>query len=173
MPPDAVAWIVSDFQRESLEPSSTYQTSVTTVAPNLLAHSTKSPSSDNYTYRSDGKRPIKNIITTSLTKQLQIVRNISANGHTDKPINRTILSNETELNDDSDVRTAPSYTFYAPQKILQRSKFVLDMSRDVLEYLQDWLNVKYPLAKLGKPTVLIFENCLSLTCFAFPSFASI
>lgn len=139
---------MSDFQRESLEPSSTYQITATTVAPDLLGRTIK-PSSDNFTFRSD-KRPIKNIITTSLTKQLQIVKNISANGHVDRPLNRTTLLNETELIDDTDVRTAPSYTFYAPQKILQRSKFVLDMSRDVLEYLQDWLSVKYPLAKLGK-----------------------
>lgn len=148
MPPDAVAWIVSDFQRESLEPSSTYQTTASTLAPDVLARTTK-PSGDNFTFRSD-KRPIKNIITTSLTKQLQIVKNISANALTDKLLNRTAGSNETDLIDESDIRTAPSYTFYAPQKILQRSKFVLDMSRDVLEYLQDWLNVKYPLAKLGK-----------------------
>lgn len=118
------------------------------MAPDLLGRTIK-PSSDNFTYRSD-KRPIKNIITTSLTKQLQIVKNISANGHADRPVNRTTPLNETEFIDDTDIRTAPSYTFYAPQKILQRSKFVLDMSRDVLEYLQDWLNVKYPLAKLGR-----------------------
>lgn len=143
-----MAWIVSDFQRESLEPSSTYQTTVTTVAPDILARSTKSP--ENLTNRSD-KRPIKNIITTSLlTKQLQVVKNTTAIGHGDKTHNRTAGSNETELVDDSELRTAPSYTFYAPQKILQRSKFVLDMSRDVLEYFQDWLAVKYPLAKLGK-----------------------
>lgn len=147
VPPDAIAWIVSDFQRESLEPSSTYQTGTTTSSPVLLSRTTKAPT-DNYTYRSD-KRPIKNIITTSLTKQLQIAKNISSNISSDKLHNRTLLSNETELIDDSDLRTAPSYTFYAPQKILQRSTFVLQMSRDVLEYLQDWLNVKYPLAKLG------------------------
>lgn len=147
LPPDAVAWIVSDFQRESLEPSSTYQTTATTQAPDLLGRTTK-PLSDNFTFRSD-KRPIKNIITTSLTKQLQLVKNISANALADKMINRTAASNESDIIDDTELRTAPSYTFYAPQKILQRSKFVLDMSRDVLEYLQDWLNVKYPLAKLG------------------------
>lgn len=145
--PDAVAWIVSDFQRESLEPSSTYQTTATTQSPDLLARTTK-PSSDNFTFRSD-KRPIKNIITTSLTKQLQIFKNATANAIAEKSLNRTGSSNETDLIDDNDLRTAPSYTFYAPQKILTRSKFVLDMSRDVLEYLQDWLNVKYPLAKLG------------------------
>lgn len=64
-------------------------------------------------------------------------------------MNRTLSSNETEVIDESELRTAPSYTFYAPQKILQRSTFVLQMSRDVLEYLQEWLNVKYPLVKLG------------------------
>lgn len=103
---------------------------------------------DNFTYRSD-KRPIKNIITTSLTKQLQILRNTTNNGSADKSMNRTLSSNETEVIDESELRTAPSYTFYAPQKILQRSTFVLQMSRDVLEYLQEWLNVKYPLVKLG------------------------
>lgn len=147
VPPDAIAWIVSDFQRESLEPSSTYQTGTTTSAPDLTARTTKVPT-DNFTYRSD-KRPIKNIITTSLTKQLQILRNTTNNGSADKSINRTLSSNETEMIDESELRTAPSYTFYAPQKILQRSTFVLQMSRDVLEYLQEWLNVKYPLAKLG------------------------
>lgn len=146
--PDAIAWIVSDFQRESLEPSSTYQSGTTTATPDILARTTKQPT-DNHTYRSD-KRPIKNIITTSLTKQLQIMKNLNAAGSADKANNRTLATNETELIDVSEVRTAPSYTFYAPQKILQRSTFVLQMSRDVLEYLQDWLNVKYPLAKLGK-----------------------
>lgn len=93
-----------------------------------------------------------------MTKQLQIVKNISANGHIDRPVNRTTPLNETEFIDDTDIRTAPSYTFYAPQRILQRSKFVLDMSRDVLEYLQDWLNVKYPLAKLGETKRLFIES---------------
>lgn len=147
MPPDAIAWVVSDFQRESLEPSTTYQTSTTTITPDQLARATKAPS-ENFTYKSD-KRPIKNIITTSLTKQLHISRNTSGNA-LEKSTNRTLASNETDVLDDFDSRTAPSYTFYAPRKILQRSGFVLQMSRDVLEYLQDWLNVKYPLAKLGK-----------------------
>lgn len=151
MPPDAIAWIVSDFQRESLEPSLTYQTSTTTAStPVQLQRGTKAPT-DNYTLRTD-KRPIKNIITTSLTKHFQVGKNISVivdkagNGR-----NGTSAGNETDSNiDDNDVRSAPSYTFYAPDKILKGSHFVLQTSRDVLEYLQVWLNVKYPLAKLGK-----------------------
>lgn len=117
------------------------------MAPDQLARTTKSPA-DNLTLRPD-KRPIKNIITTSLTKQLQVARHTSTNGNNDRAPNRTIALNETDPMDDPNAKTAPSYTFYAPQKILQRSTFVLEMSRDVLEYLQDWLGVKYPLAKLG------------------------
>lgn len=162
MPPDAIAWIVSDFQRESLEPSASYQTGTSTTAPDPLARTTKSPI-DNLTLRSD-KRPIKNIITTSLTRQLQIARHTNGNAAAERAPNRTNVSNETELTDDPNVRTAPSYTFYAPQKILQRSTFVLQTSRDVLEYLQDWLGVRYPLAKLGKRTGSKF------TCFAWPPY---
>lgn len=147
LPPDAIAWIVSDFQRATLEASASYQSGTTTMAPDQLARTTKSPA-DNLTLRPD-KRPIKNIITTSLTKQLQVARHTSTNGNNDRAPNRTIALNETDPMDDPNAKTAPSYTFYAPQKILQRSTFVLEMSRDVLEYLQDWLGVKYPLAKLG------------------------
>lgn len=93
-----------------------------------------------------------------MTKQLQIVKNISANALADKLFNRTAGTNDSDPINDSELRTAPSYTFYAPQKILQRSKFVLDMSRDVLEYLQEWLNVKYPLAKLGKDHFIYYEE---------------
>lgn len=138
LPPDAIAWIVSDFQRESLEPSASYQSTPTT--PEARAAKDK-PSED--------KRPIKNIITTSLTKQLHVPKMASSTAAS-AAINRTNGHNETGIYDDSELRTAPSYTFYAPQKILQRSGFVLQMSRDVLEYLQDWLNVKYPLTKLGE-----------------------
>lgn len=63
--------------------------------------------------------------------------------------NPSNMSNDTSL-EGQDSRTAPSYTFYAPKKILLKSGFVLQMSRNVLEYLQDWLNVRYPLAKLGE-----------------------
>lgn len=50
--------------------------------------------------------------------------------------------------DDGVIRSAPSYTFYAPENILPRTKFILHKSRDILEHLQQWLNVPYPLSKL-------------------------
>lgn len=132
---------MSDFQRESLEPSSAYQTTATTISPEQLARATKTPIED--------KRPIKNIITTSLTKQLHVPKAASSTAAS-AATNRTNAHVDASAFDENEVRTAPSYTFYAPQKILQRSGFVLQMSRDVLEYLQDWLNVKYPLTKLGE-----------------------
>lgn len=132
---------MSDFQRESLEPSATYQNTPTTVSPEQLARATKGPVED--------KRPIKNIITTSLTKQLHVPK-VASSTAASAALNRTNGHNDTSAYYENEVRTAPSYTFYAPQKILQRSGFVLQMSRDVLEYLQDWLNVKYPLTKLGE-----------------------
>lgn len=54
----------------------------------------------------------------------------------------------TSLDEDGVIRTAPSYTFYAPENILSKTKFILHTSRDILEHLQNWLNVPYPFTKL-------------------------
>lgn len=94
-------------------------------------------------FRSD-KRPIKNIITTALTRPLTSPNGKNAtNGHNGDG------NGAHGDHDDGEIRTAPSYTFYASEKILNESSFVLNTSRDVLEYLQDWLNVRYPFTKLG------------------------
>lgn len=106
----------------------------TTIGPD--SRSTKSPL-DSYGI----KKTNKNILTPSLAKQIS---KSTAPNHFN--INPSNTSNDTSL--DGDARTAPSYTFYAPKKILQKSGFVLQMSRNVLEYLQNWLDVRYPIAKL-------------------------
>lgn len=49
---------------------------------------------------------------------------------------------------DDGIRTAPSYTFYAPEDVLPKTRFILHTSRDILEHLQNWLNVPYPFTKL-------------------------
>lgn len=148
--------MVSDFQRESLEPSSTYQVA-STAAPILYTRKTQAPPTDSFTFRTD-KRPIKNILTNALTKPLKPMLNGIGDGAGNGSVNTieksTNGTNSTHTNgtdsDNGDIKTAPSYTFYASRKILERSGFVLHTSRDVLEYLQGWLNVAYPLAKLGK-----------------------
>lgn len=158
LPPDAIAWVVSDFQRESLEPSSTYQVA-STAAP-IYTRKTKQPMTDNFTFRTD-RRPIKNILTNALTKPLRSSsthHGIAAEPVTSKDANGNGKNNHTnetingngENGTENGIKTAPSYTFYASKKILTRSGFVLHTSRDVLEYLQSWLGVSYPLAKLGK-----------------------
>lgn len=40
-------------------------------------------------------------------------------------------------------KSAPSYTFYATETLLPKTKFILETSRNILEHLQQWLNVSY------------------------------
>lgn len=166
LPPDAIAWVVSDFQRESLEPSSTYQV-VSTAAPILSTQKTKAPSTDNFTFRTD-KRPIKNILTNALTKPFKstTTNNNSAQQLANATLAKTTITNQNNTNssdvnknNENDIKTAPSYTFYASRKILERSGFVLHTSRDVLEHLQEWFGVAYPLAKLGNPHIYLKCFC--------------
>lgn len=146
LPPDAIAWVVSDFQRESLEPSAAYQVA-STETPILYIRKTKAPLlPDHFTFRTD-KRPIKSLFSASL-KKLTTADQLAKNS-TENPIVNGTNANHTAVDHSNGIHTAPSYTFYASKKILERSGFVLHTSRDVLEYLQTWLGVAYPLAKLG------------------------
>lgn len=138
-----MAWVVSDFSRETLQASSAY-TATTTSSPNTS--SKKSAILNNYTNFKDKKPPVRNI--TALTHSLNMnifSKNISTTASPeDKSKNLTSLSQSTV----SLIRRAPTYTFYAPNELLQRSSFILHTSRDVLEYLQTWLDVSYPLTKV-------------------------
>ncbi|GAB0095617.1 Aminopeptidase [Sergentomyia squamirostris] len=142
LPPDAVAWVVSDFHRNSLEPSSTYQTARTTPATVIT---TSRPA--DLALRTD-KRPIKSK-SILITKSLHILT-------PPQPINKTRTPhadhrNSTEngtISDNGEIVTAPSYTFYASKELLSKSNFLLHNSRDVLEYLQTWFGIPYPLTKL-------------------------
>lgn len=146
LPPDAVAWVVSDFQRESLEPSAVYQ-AATTILPSLHQRSPNEQLTDNFSIRGD-KRPTKNIFSGTLMKPLKPTTAVPITTHnkTMEAKNVTLTTGNIALG----ILTAPSYTFYASRKILERSGFVLHTSRDVLEFLQTWLGVAYPLVKLGK-----------------------
>lgn len=76
---------------------------------------------------------MKNTTTTTVTPTAEI------NGK-----NLTSLSQSTG----SLIKRAPSYTFYAPRDLLPRSSFILHTARDVLEHLQTWLDILYPLTKV-------------------------
>lgn len=130
-----------------------------TPSPNPFVRITKAPT-DSYIFRSD-KRPIKNIITTALTRPLTSVvgkNTTNGNGHG--------AHGEHDGNGEHEMLTAPSYTFYASERILNGSSFVLNTSRAVLEYLQDWLNVRYPFSKLGKLNRLfiILKSVMIIRC---------
>lgn len=77
----------------------------------------------------------KNISTTA-TSPFNNIKEINKN--------LTSLSQSTGLQ----IKRAPSYTFYAPRDLLARSMFIMRTSRDVLEYLQTWLDTNYPLSKV-------------------------
>ncbi|XP_055384625.1 endoplasmic reticulum aminopeptidase 2 isoform X2 [Condylostylus longicornis] len=153
VPADAVAWVVSDFQRESLQASSTYQVT-TTIIPPLFGRSSNSKSSlgDNFTFKL--QKPVKNI--TALTHSLNMFAFITTTTTTTpapSTDNQTIsgknlTSMSQSIGGRTIIRKAPSYTFYAPNDLLIRSSFILHLSRDVLEYLQQWLEVAYPLTKV-------------------------
>lgn len=157
LPADAVAWVVSDFQRESLQPSAAY-IPTTPAPPGSGVGGKKSAQLNNYTQLKGKNPPVRNItaLTHSLNvnltprQNLTMVQpttttawpvNLNGNG---KPSNLTSLSQSTG----SSIKRAPSYTFYAPRDLLIRSSFILHTSRDVLEYLQTWLDISYPLTKV-------------------------
>ncbi|XP_055677821.1 endoplasmic reticulum aminopeptidase 2 isoform X2 [Lutzomyia longipalpis] len=141
LPPDAVAWVVSDFHRNTLEPSSTYQTVRTTPA----AVVTTSRPAD-LALRTD-KRPIKSK-SILITKSLQILTPLNRTRTPQPEVEHRNSTENGTISDTGEIITAPTYTFYASKDLLQLSDFLLHTSRDVLEYLQTWLGSPYPLTKL-------------------------
>lgn len=57
-------------------------------------------------------------------------------------------SEKADTSNANQMKRGPAYTFYAQSELLDRSDFILNTSRSILEYLQTWLNVTYPLSKI-------------------------
>lgn len=159
MPADAISWVVSDFRREILEPSSTYQTTrapvVTSMTPKQLTPPTTAKSlTDNLVKQNGDKKLVRNItaiLREGLVVQVPHVMTQHESKHTTTTSeNLTVEKNATNKNGNGqfEVTKAPSYTFYAANDTLKKTKFILYTSRDVLEHLQVWLGVHYPLDKL-------------------------
>lgn len=168
LPPDAITWVVSGFDRQTLKPSITYQISSTTAAPlNLVTFTPKSTSTDSLHSTNGDKRINRNITAASITRGLIHPFDSTSNNHLSNsheklehlktnpkssPVMGGINGNGGVIGDinDTNLHRAPYYTFYSSRNTLQKYDFVLNTSRDVLEYLQTWLGVLYPLDKLGK-----------------------
>lgn len=129
MTADAITWVVSDFQTKSLGPTakqSTITTMTTTAKPK--AKGGQKTSSNN-----------KNV--TALTHM--VVKNPSIS-----KLLRIPTSDRMDIANANQLKYGPIYTFYAQNELLDRSDFILNTSRSILEYLQTWLNVTYPLSKI-------------------------
>ncbi|XP_046804908.1 endoplasmic reticulum aminopeptidase 2 isoform X2 [Lucilia cuprina] len=148
LPADAVAWVVSDFQRESLQPSAAYMP--TTQTPPYGAGAKKSAQLNNYTQQKEKKPPVRNITALTHSLNFNILGKNMSTTTTIAPAKELDTKNLTALSQStgSTIKRAPSYTFYAPRDLLPRSSFILHTSRDVLEYMQTWLDVSYPLTKV-------------------------
>ncbi|XP_058449769.1 endoplasmic reticulum aminopeptidase 2 isoform X1 [Malaya genurostris] len=168
LPPDSIAWVISDFKRQMLDPSPIYQTvNVTKDTHKPLLEPTKSPAK----LTKAEKKPFRNLTAVLLSKNLfkltnnqpttkpsssaanettpagAVAENVIQGNHSKQNGNGTD-TNHTSANDALDIKTAPAYSFYAPKPCVDKGNFVLHTSRDILEYLQQWLGVAYPLSKL-------------------------
>ncbi|XP_055637883.1 endoplasmic reticulum aminopeptidase 2 isoform X2 [Toxorhynchites rutilus septentrionalis] len=164
LPPDSISWVISDFKRQLLDPSPIYQTvNVTKETHKPLLEPTKHPSK----LTKAEKKPFRNLTAVLLSKNLFKLTNnqpsaksLSANetitavaesviqGNATTRSGNGTETNHTSANDALEIKTAPAYSFYAPKPYVDKGSFVLHTSRDILEYLQQWLGVAYPLSKL-------------------------
>lgn len=144
--------MISVFKREFLDSSATYHTTSTSTAIPIQSLTT-SKNSENLI---SNDKALRRNMTSILKKGLYIkMANLNHEEQTHPPPvtqKSESLTKETDnqsfIADDGIIRTAPSYTFYAPEDILPKTRFILYTSRDILEHLQHWLNVPYPFSKL-------------------------
>lgn len=144
--------MISVFKREFLESSLTYQTTTTTTSIPIQSLTSASKISDNL-INSDKmlRRNMTSILKAGLSIKMAKLNN-EDNSHStvaQKSENQVKNDNQsTMFFEDGMIRTAPSYTFYAPENILPKTRYLLHTSRDILEHLQNWLSVPYPFSKL-------------------------
>uniref|UniRef100_A0A182QSM3 Aminopeptidase n=1 Tax=Anopheles farauti TaxID=69004 RepID=A0A182QSM3_9DIPT len=176
LPPDSVSWVISDFKRELLEPSTKYQrvnASNTSASGTAMGKPVTTAQAGMYNGKSASskvtkpeKKPFRNLTAVLLSKNLFKLTNnlptkesppVEANvttsgadsGSVAKPNGSSGYEQEFMWNGDTSmIRTAPAYSFYAPETHIAKGSFILHTSRDILEYLQQWLSVAYPLSKL-------------------------
>lgn len=150
--PDAISWVISVFRREFLDSSATYHSTSTSTAIPIQSLTSATKISDNLI---SNDKILRRNMSSILKKGLIIkMANLNHEEHTQAPVTQKSESltrehdNHSTIPEDGVIRSAPSYTFYAPEEILPKTRFILHTSRDILEYLQTWLNVPYPFSKL-------------------------
>lgn len=155
LPPDSVAWVVSGFNRTTLESSPEFQLTTTTTTPRPTT-----------TEMTTTARPIKSK-SALLTKSFNLFGiwghpNGNGNGNGAHAAADQAQVEAVSKAEDNTPR-APSYTFYCAQEYMENGKDILLISRRILEFFQPWLNVQYPLSKLGE-LVTFIDRGLSIAC---------
>ncbi|XP_053677741.1 glutamyl aminopeptidase [Anopheles nili] len=173
LPPDSVSWVISDFKRELLKPSAKYlRVNASNTDAESVAAGKSAPDTATQAGPSNGKppagkvgktekKPFRNLTTVLLSKNLF---KLTSNLPTKEPaVSEPVTASPVDVGmavkstpeqdalwngDTSMIRTAPAYSFYAPETHIAKGTFILHTSRDILEYLQQWLSVAYPLSKL-------------------------
>uniref|UniRef100_A0A182J2S0 Aminopeptidase n=1 Tax=Anopheles atroparvus TaxID=41427 RepID=A0A182J2S0_ANOAO len=167
LPPDSVSWVISDFKRELLDPSAKYQrvNGNGTLGGKLTSAQASNSKSPSVKVAKTEKKPFRNLTAVLLSKNLfKLTNNLPSKEPTASEVNTTTNAPDTGIlktngsslqaqqglwnGDTSMIRTAPAYSFYAPETHIAKGTFILHTSRDILEYLQQWLSVAYPLSKL-------------------------
>lgn len=149
--PDAISWVISVFKREFLESSATYHATPSSTAIPIQSLTTASKISDTLI---NSDKILRLNMSSILKKGIFTMGGSNHEDNTPAPVAQKAESltkesdNHQQLPDDGVIRSAPSYTFYAPEDVLPKTRFVLHTARDILEHLQMWLNVPYPFSKL-------------------------
>lgn len=140
LPPDSVAWVVSGFNRTTLESSPAYQVVTTTTTPR--------PTTTEATTTVRPNRSKSALLTKSFNL-FGIWGHPNSNGNLAQAVvDQALVSSESKAEDNTP--KAPSYTFYCAQEYIENGKDILLISRRILEFFQPWLDVQYPLSKLGE-----------------------
>lgn len=138
LPPDSVAWVVSGFNRTTLESSAAYQVATTTTA---RPTTTEPPTTT--------VRPVRSK-SAMLTKSFNLFGIWGhPNSNSNENLAQTVVDQALVSRADNGPK-ATSYTFYCAQEYIENGKDILLISRRILEFFQPWLDVQYPLSKLGK-----------------------
>lgn len=145
--------MISVFRREYLESSATYHTttSTTPIPSQSLTTSSKITGSlikNDHMLRANMSKIFNTASIMKSFSNLQKEDQTQPPHVTQKSENQVKEENHGIVADDGVIRSAPSYTFYAPEEILPKTKFILHTSRDILEHLQMWINVPFPFSKL-------------------------
>ncbi|XP_055850973.1 endoplasmic reticulum aminopeptidase 2 [Episyrphus balteatus] len=138
---DSISWVISDFERKSLDVETVPIINLKTLKKQNEKVSIKS---DKNITKNNKKIAVRSI--ASLTHSLNL-KTLSMNNSM-SPIMSTTVNRNSPNNTAKHLRENVSYTFYAPEDLLTRANLIMKSAKDVMNYFESWLDIKYPMTKL-------------------------